>query len=280
MLAAVFCAALADWFYIPPEGSLALAWPSGWIAMGFYVITVATIIGLTHGLLAATEGLGASQEALIGQAAHALFHAPDPDGNAYPAESCYVTEAVRDGVTTVAEQDVYLRGDGSEVPVEVTASPLKDDGRTLGAVVVFRDITDRREVERLKDEFVSVVSHELRTPLTSIRGALGLLDSGTLGPLPEPRSTVERLRAQGRLTPAKGRLSDLPPPIRVDDPDIGRKIREALEEIRAKVPDTRGTRIVCRSGSPMDVDELAVSSHSTARSVIRSVRYSPLCQIS
>ncbi|KON73175.1 hypothetical protein M768_09530 [Cellulosimicrobium cellulans F16] len=134
---------------------------------------------------AACRTLGASQEALIGQAAHALFHAPDADGNAYPAESCYVTEAVRDGVTTVAEQDVYLRGDGSEVPVEVTASPLKDDGRTLGAVVVFRDITDRREVERLKDEFVSVVSHELRTPLTSIRGALGLLDSGTLGPLPE-----------------------------------------------------------------------------------------------
>ncbi|GAA4113410.1 lipoprotein [Nocardioides fonticola] len=43
---------------------------------------------------------------------------------------------------------------------------------------------------------------------------------------------------------------------------------EMEEEIRAKVPDTRGTRIVCRSGSPMDVDELAVSSHRTARSVI------------
>ncbi len=57
---------------------------------------------------------------------------------------------MRDGITAVAEQDVYLREDGSEVAVEVTASPLKDDGRTLGAVVVFRDITDRREVERLR----------------------------------------------------------------------------------------------------------------------------------
>lgn len=43
---------------------------------------------------------------------------------------------------------------------------------------------------------------------------------------------------------------------------------EMEEEIRAKVPDTRGTRIVCRSGSPMDVDDLAVSSHRSARSVI------------
>jgi len=150
---------------------------------------------------AATRTLGASQATLIGRDAHALFHAPDPAGNAYPPESCYVTEAVRDGITTVAEQDVYVRQDGTEVPVEVTASPLRDDGRTLGAVVVFRDVTDRREVERLKDEFVSVVSHELRTPLTSIRGALGLLDSGALGPLPDrsarmvhvARSSSERL---------------------------------------------------------------------------------------
>ncbi len=134
---------------------------------------------------AASRTLGASPDSLIGRDAHALFHAPDADGNPYPADSCYIREAVRDGITAVAEQDVYLREDGSEVAVEVTASPLKDDGRTLGAVVVFRDITDRREVERLKDEFVSVVSHELRTPLTAIRGALGLLDSGALGTLPE-----------------------------------------------------------------------------------------------
>lgn len=54
--------------------------------------------------------------------------------------------------------------------------------RMIGAMT---DITDRRAVERLKDEFVATVSHELRTPLTSIRGALGLLTSGRLGSLPE-----------------------------------------------------------------------------------------------
>src|SRR5205823_11464791 len=58
-----------------------------------------------------------------------------------------------------------------------------EDGKQLGAVVMFRDITERSAVDRLKGEFVSTVSHELRTPLTSIRGALGLLGSGLLGPI-------------------------------------------------------------------------------------------------
>lgn len=56
----------------------------------------------------------------------------------------------------------------------------------MGSVfLVFRDLTRRREVERMKSEFVSVVSHELRTPLTSIHGSLGLLASGLLGPTSE-----------------------------------------------------------------------------------------------
>jgi signal transduction histidine kinase len=56
----------------------------------------------------------------------------------------------------------------------------------MGSVfLVFRDLTRRREVERMKSEFVSVVSHELRTPLTSIHGSLGLLASGLLAPASE-----------------------------------------------------------------------------------------------
>ncbi|HEY9909231.1 MAG TPA: ATP-binding protein, partial [Thermosynechococcaceae cyanobacterium] len=49
---------------------------------------------------------------------------------------------------------------------------------------IVRDISERKKVERLKNEFVSTVSHELRTPLTSIRGSLGLLMGGVVGALP------------------------------------------------------------------------------------------------
>jgi PAS domain S-box-containing protein len=75
------------------------------------------------------------------------------------------------------------RADGGTFPLEVSVAELKDADE---AVLLFvRDISERREVERMKDEFVSTVSHELRTPLTSIAGSLGLIAGGAAGPLPE-----------------------------------------------------------------------------------------------
>jgi PAS domain S-box-containing protein len=58
-------------------------------------------------------------------------------------------------------------------------------GKALRLIGAMMDISERRGIERMKDEFIATVSHELRTPLTSIRGALGLLSSGRLGTLPE-----------------------------------------------------------------------------------------------
>ena len=124
--------------------------------------------------------LGHSADSLLGRNAHEIFHGPQPDGSAYPEAGCYITEAIEEGRVSSAEEDTYVRADGTTFPVEITASPLIDDDRIRGAVVVFRDVTQRHEVDRMKNEFLSVVSHELRTPLTSIRGSLGLLASGSL----------------------------------------------------------------------------------------------------
>ena len=76
------------------------------------------------------------------------------------------------------------RRNGSSFPADVALGVMNlPTGPHVVAVV--RDISERRKVEAMKEEFVSTVSHELRTPLTSIAGSLGLLAGGAAGPLPE-----------------------------------------------------------------------------------------------
>jgi PAS domain S-box-containing protein len=70
--------------------------------------------------------------------------------------------------------------------LEVNTAPVTDrEGRDLGRLHAFRDVTRERELDRMKDEFVSLVSHELRTPLTSIKGYVDLLIDGDAGEVTE-----------------------------------------------------------------------------------------------
>ncbi|MEA5573639.1 response regulator, partial [Calothrix sp. UHCC 0171] len=77
-------------------------------------------------------------------------------------------------------QEIFAqRKDGTEFPAEASISKL-NLGNEVIYTVYLQDISDRKQIEKMKDEFVSVVSHELRTPLTSIHGSLGMLASGLI----------------------------------------------------------------------------------------------------
>lgn len=70
--------------------------------------------------------------------------------------------------------------------IRISCNPLRDaNGELQGYMAIESDISEHKRAERMKSEFVSTVSHELRTPLTSISGALGLINGGVLGALPE-----------------------------------------------------------------------------------------------
>jgi signal transduction histidine kinase len=88
--------------------------------------------------------------------------------------------------TAGASHDLVLYRQGRDpFDAEVRVTRWRDDAPGRISLVI-RDLTERRHLERLKDEFLSTVSHELRTPLTSVMGAMSLLASGAAGQLPPP----------------------------------------------------------------------------------------------
>ena len=145
---------------------------------------------------AALRLTGQDIEEMRGRDLHATLQHSRSDGSPYARTKSPILESLRDGEVHRCDRDVFWRKDGTSFPVEYTSTPLLEEGRITGAVVIFKDITERREVERVKDELTSVVSHELRTPLASIRGSLGLLESGALRASPEKAQRMIEIAVQ------------------------------------------------------------------------------------
>ena len=95
-------------------------------------------------------------------------------------ESCIRTfKQLKSGENIHNIETFFMTKEGQAIDVEGNVSGKFDDRGVLVSIRgIFRDITHRKEIDRLKNEFISTVSHELRTPLTSIHGSLGLLLGG------------------------------------------------------------------------------------------------------
>lgn len=92
---------------------------------------------------AACSHLGFDAERLIGQPMHPLVHHSRPDGSIYPAEECPSHATLHSGVGMVVDSEALWRRDGTCLPVKYCSTPIEKDGRLLGAVVTFSDITAR-----------------------------------------------------------------------------------------------------------------------------------------
>ncbi|MEO0836196.1 MAG: PAS domain S-box protein [Cyanobacteria bacterium J06642_3] len=104
------------------------------------------------------------------------------DESEYQQISQYVATALT-GESVTYERELVLQ-DGSVHALSVTYIPHIQENKTIqGFFALTSDISDRKAIERMKDEFISVVSHELRTPLTSIHSSLKILATGKLGSL-------------------------------------------------------------------------------------------------
>jgi PAS domain S-box-containing protein len=139
---------------------------------------------------AAAHTLGYGPERLAGRAMHETIHHSQPDGNPCPRAASPILVAMQNRETVRMTGEVFWRQNGTSIPVEYSASPLIQGEKIAGMVVAFQDVSERRRLEKMKDEFISTVSHELRTPLTSLRASLGLISTGSFEKRPEKRAQM------------------------------------------------------------------------------------------
>ncbi|MCA6110330.1 sigma 54-interacting transcriptional regulator [Bradyrhizobium cenepequi] len=96
---------------------------------------------------AAERMLGWTAEELVGKEIHPIVHHTHHDGRHYPDHDCPIYAAFRDGAVHQVDSEVFWRKDGSPVWVEYTSTPIRDRSVVVGAVVVFRDVSQRREAD-------------------------------------------------------------------------------------------------------------------------------------
>jgi len=135
------------------------------------------------------------------------FNLRYPDGRFIPAEDLPHARALRGH--TVPDYLTIGRHliTGKDIDLSIAAAPIESNG-VVGAVLVMRDITALQELDRKKDEFLSVASHELRTPLTTIKGYTQLL-AQTITDLPAEEQGTYLTAVLGEIDRMMGLISEL-----------------------------------------------------------------------
>ncbi|TVT54636.1 MAG: PhnD/SsuA/transferrin family substrate-binding protein [Sedimenticola thiotaurini] len=165
---------------------------------------------------AMTHITGWEVDDLLGKNQHQLLHHTRADGTSHPADQCPVYATCKDQIPRFVNDDVFWKKDGSSFPVEYSSTPIKDSQfKTVGSVVVFRDISDRKRIDeearqhqddlahvaRLSTmgEMASGIAHEINQPLTAIatnaHACIRMLESNN-GQTERVIDVLERIGAQ------------------------------------------------------------------------------------
>ncbi len=138
---------------------------------------------ITFANQAAARLIGMSKDALVGLRSHEIFHTHCSDGAEYPWHDCPLCKTLIDGLSRFGEE-TYFKANGSTFPIEFTCTAIIEEGVTSGAVMMFRDITDRKRMEnelrqsqKLEGigQLASGIAHDFNNVLSAVVGFAGML---------------------------------------------------------------------------------------------------------
>jgi PAS domain S-box-containing protein len=215
---------------------------------------------------------GYSSEDVVGRELYRLIHHAGLDNADHPLKSCPVHETLTRGVTRRIRDEVFWRKDGASFPLVYSCAPIMENGAIAGAVVTFRDITERRQIEAAKARFeqqlyqaqkmesigtlAGGIVHDFNNILTAILGfaqlaALDINNATRVG------NALEKVQSAGH------RARDLVQQILTFSRQTGQKccpvhvirvLKDALDLIRATIPTTIDIQTNFQSDSVVKAD--------------------------
>ncbi|MGI5837113.1 MAG: ATP-binding protein [Chloroflexota bacterium] len=234
--------------------------------------------------------LNKSAEAILGQRPRPdmdvveqadFFRVSRPNGERFPPEDLPAVRSLH-GESTQGVELVAHQPSGLKVYLTMNSSPILDaDERIIGVVVAFQDITQIKEQERLRDEFLATASHELKTPVTTIKGYIQLMQQWAHGGH-DPREArafevinvqANRIsqRVQEMLEVARYQIA--PPMLHKKRFDLGELVSQVVEQMQATT-EIHQIHLQREENAPVNADRDRIEDVLVGL-LDNSIRYSP-----
>lgn len=228
--------------------------------------------------------LGFTRAELIGQRFPEKVVAVYENGKPIDIMDRSVTKAFLTG-QTISTRTLYRRGDGTLLAAQLTVSPILLEDQPIGAIEVFRDLTDEIESDKMKSDFISIASHQLRTPLSAINMYTQMLRDGFAGPVNDQQQEFIRI-ILGSITRMNELIDTLLNITRIEAGGIVPKIQDVslakvAEAIYAEMlPDAeeKGLSVTCEiaQDTPLVATDSLLVREVFANLLSNAIKYTPV----